>query len=114
MKSEAQRVVAIAQRLRLAREQSGLSQGQVAKMLDLHRPTVSEIEAGRRKVSAEEIAEFARIYKVNTKWLTDATETDLDEARIELAARELSKLKPKDLERLLGLLKTLRTEEDNK
>lgn len=112
MKNEEQKVLAIAQRLRLAREQSGLSQGQVAKMLSIHRPTVSEIEAGRRKVSAEELAEFARIYKVNTKWLTDAKEADLDEARIELAARELSKLKPEDLERLLGLLKTLRTEVD--
>ena len=35
----------IAARLRAAREAAGLSQGQVAKLLKLHRPTVSEIEA---------------------------------------------------------------------
>ena len=35
----------IALRLRAAREQSGLSQGQIAKLLVLHRPAISEIEA---------------------------------------------------------------------
>ena len=45
----------IAGRLRLARETAGLSQGQAAKRLGLHRPTVSEIEAGRRRVTAEEV-----------------------------------------------------------
>jgi transcriptional regulator with XRE-family HTH domain len=51
----------IASRLRLARENAGLSQGQVAKKMNLHRPTVSEIEAGRRRVSAEELARFAEL-----------------------------------------------------
>ena len=37
-------------RLRMARETAGLSQGQVAKRLKMHRPTISEIEAGRRRV----------------------------------------------------------------
>ena len=34
-------------RLRMAREMAGLSQSQVAKMLSLHRPSISEMEAGR-------------------------------------------------------------------
>ena len=41
---------AIAERLKLAREFSGLSQGQVAKLLNLHRPSISEIEADRKSV----------------------------------------------------------------
>ena len=41
----------IAERLREARRLAGVSQGQVAKMLGLHRPAVSEFEAGNRKVS---------------------------------------------------------------
>ena len=52
----------IAERLRSAREVAGLTQGQAAKLLGLHRPTVSEIEAGRRKVSAEELGQFGDIY----------------------------------------------------
>ena len=60
---------AIASRLRLSREMAGLTQGQVAKSFDWHRPTVSEIEAGRRRVSAEELATLAEIYGVNIPWL---------------------------------------------
>ncbi|MCY2928829.1 MAG: helix-turn-helix transcriptional regulator [Planctomycetota bacterium] len=105
---------AIAGRLRLAREQAGLSQGQVAKLLGLHRPTVSEIEAGRRKVSAEELATFAELYDVSVEWLATAASV-LDNAnadRIQLAARELSKLKPQDVDAVLGLLRTLRKSGD--
>lgn len=105
---------AIGNRLRLAREQAGLSQGQIAKMLDMHRPTISEIEAGRRKVSAEELADFARIYKVRIDWLVgvDDEKTNARNDRIELAARALSKMKPEDLDNLLQLLSTLRENDD--
>ncbi len=109
--------MAIAARLRLAREQAGLSQGQVAKMLHLHRPSISEAEAGRRKVSTEELVNLARIYGVSVSWLACA-ESERENAvqdRIELAARELAKLKPEDLDRLLQLLSALRTRgDDNK
>jgi transcriptional regulator with XRE-family HTH domain len=100
----------IASRLRLAREQAGLSQGQVAKLLEMHRPTISEIEAGRRRVSAEELAEFARIYDVSASWLTgqDGSKGDTADDRVQLAARELSKLKTEDLDKVLRLLASLR------
>ena len=106
---------AIANRLRLAREQAGLSQGQVAKQLGMHRPTISEIEAGRRRVSADELATFARPYDVSTTWLMDEQSemSDADQDRIQLAARKLAHLKPEDLDRLLDVIKTLRTQEDN-
>lgn len=102
---------AIAARLRAAREAAGLSQGQAAKKLDLHRPTVSEIEAGRRSVSAEELAAFARLYGVETWWLSCADPEDrasADMARYQLAARQLSKMKPADFDRLMELLSGLR------
>lgn len=99
----------IAARLRAAREAAGLSQGQVAKLLDQHRPTITEIEAGRRKVSGEELIQFASLYAVSVEWLTStASETDATEDRILLAARELSKMKEEDLDRLMGLLKMIR------
>ena len=94
----------------MAREQAGLSQGQVAKLMKMHRPTISEIEAGRRKVSAEEIAQFSRLYDISVVWLTNAEETDEHRDRIELAARELSKLKPQDLDVVIGILTALRNE----
>ena len=93
----------IASRLREARKMAGISQGQVAKLLEMHRPTISEIEAGNRRVSAEELSKFAEMYDVTVSWLLAETAEQLEtnDPRLQLAARELSKLKPNDLDRLL-------------
>jgi transcriptional regulator with XRE-family HTH domain len=99
---------AIAARLRAAREQAELSQGQAAKVVDLHRPAITEIEAGRRSVSAEELAALAAAYGVDANWLVEAEMADPIRDRMELAARELGKLKREDLDRLLQLLSTLK------
>jgi transcriptional regulator with XRE-family HTH domain len=103
----------IASRIREARLLAGLSQAQVAKILKLHRPSVSEMEAGNRAVSAEEITSLAELLDVNPTWLM-GTETDqLDPLadKIQLAARELHKLRPEDLQRLLKILARIRTGE---
>ncbi|SDS02290.1 helix-turn-helix transcriptional regulator [Opitutus sp. GAS368] len=97
----------IADRLRAAREQAGLSQGQVATLLKLQRPAVSEIEAGRRRVTAEEIAQLAEIFDVNVEWIISGTATMAD-PKVELAARELGKLKSDDLDMVLKLLRTMK------
>jgi transcriptional regulator with XRE-family HTH domain len=102
----------IAGRLRMARESAGLSQGQVAKRLGMHRPTISEIEAGRRRVSGEEIAAFGKLYGVDANWITEGSgDTSEGTDKIMLAARQLSKLKDRDLDKLLGLLQMLRGSE---
>lgn len=105
----------IASRIKDARRLAGLSQGQVAQMLGLQRPSVSEIEAGNRAVSAEELSKLAEILDVSVTWLLGEGTSHLDaqDSRLQLAARELKKLKPKDLERLLHILGAIR-EEDGK
>lgn len=102
----------IAERLKEARKLAGLSQGQVAKMLGLHRPSVSEMEAGNRRVSADEIARLSEIYDISVAWLLGEAPDMIDtqDPRLELAARELTKLKPDDLERLLKLLAAMRSD----
>jgi len=100
----------IASRLRAAREMAGLSQAQVAKILGLHRPSVSEMEAGRRRVSGEELAKLAEVYSVDMNWLMRAEvagDSTMDD-RAQLAAREFAKLRPEDLDRVLDLLKAIR------
>jgi transcriptional regulator with XRE-family HTH domain len=101
----------IAERLKEARKLAGVSQGHVAKILGLHRPSISEMEAGNRRVSADELVRLAEIYDVSVAWLIgEAPETlDAQDPRLELAARELTKLKPDDLERLLKLLAAMRS-----
>ena len=108
--------LAIASRIALARKHSGLSQGQVAKMMGLHRPSISEIEAGRRNVSSEELVKFAKIYSVNISWLAseDSETHDQQKDRMELAARELSKLKDNDLQKVIDLLSALRQPKEKK
>lgn len=101
--------MSVAERLREAREAAGLSQGQVAKKLEMHRPTISEIEAGRRKVSAGEIERFAQLYGISVEWIVSgSTEDESSDARIRMAARELSKMSEPDLDRLMKMLRMLR------
>lgn len=106
----------VAERIREARKSAGLSQGQVAKLMDLHRPTISEIEAGNRRVTAEELTALAEMFDVTVAWLVgEASETvETDDPRIQLAARELKKLKPDDLERLMRLLASMRSSDTPK
>ncbi|MBI1247130.1 helix-turn-helix domain-containing protein [bacterium] len=106
----------LGQRLRLAREQAGLSQGQVAQMLDYHRPTISQIEAGKRIVRPDEIERFSEIYAVKESWILRGDSSVEKEAdpRIEIAARELAKLKQEDLDSILKLIKIMRTEGGDK
>lgn len=102
--------LAIAKRLRAAREAAGISQGHVARLLEMHRPTISEIEAGNRRVSGEELASFAELYDVTVAWLAGESDEKLkiSDPRLQLAARELAKLKAEDLDRLLTLLAAMR------
>jgi len=101
----------IASRMTIARERSGLSQSQVAKSLDLPRPSISEIEAGRRKVSADELVRFAGLYSVEMDWLAGCGEDRIDEIRdkLYLAARNASGLKDDDLNKVIALLSSLKS-----
>ena len=98
----------IAERLKEARMMAGLSQESAAKILGIQRPSISEIEAGKRKVSAEEIIHFSKLYKVNTSWLMLKEENvpEMDE-QLKVAARELSKMSESDRKKLLDILKIL-------
>jgi transcriptional regulator with XRE-family HTH domain len=112
--SALQRAAAIPARLRAARENAGLSQGQVAKLMGLHRPSISELEAGNRRVSAEELARLAELYDVKVAWVLGETPERVasDDPKLQLAARELSKLKPDDLERLMTLIAAMKEDGD--
>jgi transcriptional regulator with XRE-family HTH domain len=100
----------IAGRLREARTLAGLTQGQAAKKMDMHRPTISEIEAGNRNVTMPEISQFAEVYDVDPVWLSGvgADKLDPQDERLQLAFRELKRIKPEDLDQLMRVLAALR------
>lgn len=101
---------AVGARLRWAREQAGLSQSQVAKLLNLHRPTISQIEAGKRNVRTAEIATLAELYDVRETWIVSGSSRSdvMDDPRIQIAARELAKLGQDDLDNIFRLLTALK------
>lgn len=84
---------AIGERVRHSREYLGLSQGEVAEVLGLSRPAISQIEAGRRKVSTLELAKLARLFgRPYEYFLGEVPEPVQDETSQALfrAARDLS------------------------
>lgn len=100
--------VELHERIRIAREEAGLTQGQLAKLLDVSRPTVSEIEAGRRKVSAGELSKMADLFSVSTEWLLGRDDSAGMSQDLLLAARHLEKLSADDLGRVLELLRKVK------
>ncbi len=103
----------IGSRLAIARERAGLSQAQVSVALGLPRPSISEIEAGRRRVAAEELVRLAELYSVEMDWLAGRGEEKMDLLRdkLQLAARKLAGLKNEDLEKVIDLLISLKSGE---
>ena len=98
-----------------ARDQAGLSQAQVAKILECHRPTISQIESGQRVVRPDEIVRLAKIYGVKEAWIIkgDSLMTDPDDPRVELAARQLAKLRKSDLDAILQLIRVMRSNQED-
>lgn len=64
----------IAKRLTAARKKIGMSQAVVAAHLDISRPTLSEVETGKRRLSANEFIRLAHIYNVSLDWLAGKDE----------------------------------------
>ena len=97
-------------RLRQAREAAGLSQSQVATLMRLTRPAITEMENETRRVSAGELKALSKIYRVSLDWLAGE---EIDESRaIKMAARKLGGLKKKDLKTVLRIIESLGRERE--
>ncbi|MCQ3808688.1 MAG: helix-turn-helix domain-containing protein [Acidimicrobiia bacterium] len=72
--------MALARRLREAREYIGLLQEDVAVALDIPRASVSAIESGKRRVSSLELRRLGRLYRRPVAWLLgeEGAEVDMD------------------------------------
>jgi transcriptional regulator with XRE-family HTH domain len=61
----------LGRRLKEARESLGLPQAAVAKAVGIPRPSVSELEAGRRRISVTELAAMAHLYRRPISYFVD-------------------------------------------
>ena len=62
----------IADKLRDARVKLGFSQDYVAKCVGLSRSAVTQIELGNRKINADEITQFCKLYHLSADYLLDS------------------------------------------
>jgi transcriptional regulator with XRE-family HTH domain len=61
----------LGQRIKGLREETGFSQDKLAELLGLLRPTISQIELGKRKVSAEELVKLSKIFNLPVEAMLD-------------------------------------------
>lgn len=92
----------VADRIKSLREQAGMSQTELAKLLGITRSSVNAWELGISVPSTPYIVELANIFKISTDYLlcvnSSATISvkDLTEADIQLVHRLISHLRAKN------------------
>ncbi|MEG2273521.1 MAG: helix-turn-helix transcriptional regulator, partial [Acinetobacter sp.] len=89
------------ERLKNARVNLHLSQDYVAKYLDLNRTAIVDIESGKRKVSAEELAKFSTLYRIPADILLHGEGTTMPEM---MFARQFGSLDETDQREILNLI----------
>ena len=82
-------------RLKEAREYIGASQDRVAKHLDVPRSAISEIESGKRNISAIELQKLSKLYQKPVSWFTEDVVEGVP-ADVEFLARTASELSNND------------------
>lgn len=90
------------ERLKQKRKYLKLSQEFVARQMNLSRPTISAIESGQRKVTAEELDRFSKLYGVPTEELMHGRISDT--ATTAMFARAFSELSDIDKKEIMNLI----------
>jgi transcriptional regulator with XRE-family HTH domain len=103
-----ERKAVVALRLREAREYLGMSQEQVASVLGLSRPAVTNIENGEREVKALELDELARLYGRPVSYFLDGDNERAESDRVQFVARKLNGLSETDLKEVARFADFLR------
>ncbi len=98
----------LGERLRLAREEAGLSQEQVAQHLNLPRPAISLIERGQRRVEALELARLAKLFKRPLSHFADEETPEDESPQLQLLKRTAASLSEKDRDEVLRFAEFLR------
>lgn len=112
--TEEQRL-AMAQRLREAREYVGLSQEDVAQALNLSRPAITNIESGTRRVEAVELDKLATLYRQSVNFLLTGDEPiGAAPEQVAFLARALKGLSEKDVQEVARFAAFLKRSSDSK
>lgn len=99
-----------AKKLKEARMKAEITQDEAAALMNVTRRAISEMEAGKRSVSADELAQFSRIYNVDVRELlfvefTEAGEEQRLASKYSSFFKLLEKLSDRDIEDVYWVIK---------
>lgn len=106
----------LAKRIKLLRKQKGLTQKQLADLLDISASTVAMYETGRREPDTQTLNKFAELFGVSVDYLLGREKTDMErleenlallDPRIQQAYRSLQDMDEEDLNFTLELIKMI-------
>lgn len=106
----------LAKRIKLLRKQKGLTQKQLADLLDISASTVAMYETGRREPDTQTLNKFAELFGVSVDYLLGREKTDMErleenlariDPRIQQAYRSLQSMDEEDLAMTLELIKVI-------
>lgn len=97
-------------KLKEARVKKGLYQDDVANLMNVAKRAISEMEAGKRSISADELAQFSRIYNVDVRELlfvefTEAGDEQRLTAKYSSFLKLLEKLSDREVEDVYWVIK---------
>ena len=92
----------IGERLRKLRKYMGLTQEQVAEILNLGRDAILRIERGSRKIDLQELMNFSKLYNISMDELT--TEEHAISSSDVAFARGFNELSEKDKKEIISLI----------
>ena len=90
------------EKIKELRNQLHLSQDYVAKYLGISRSTYTQMENGKRKVLADEVAQLSNLFGVSTDSLLNNTELSQPAT---VFARSFEKLDQRDQEEIMNLIR---------
>jgi transcriptional regulator with XRE-family HTH domain len=88
-------------RLKTARKSLHLSQEYVSNYVGITRTAIVEIEAGKRKISTDELAKFSKLYQISVDELMNGRNIEMP---VQMFARSFVELDETDQREILNLI----------
>lgn len=92
---------ALSGRLKACRTKLHLSQEFVANYMSMNRATITQIELGKRKVTAEELAKFSMLFGMSADALLHGANIEMPAT---MFARSFNELDEKDRDEIMSLM----------
>lgn len=92
----------LGEKVKLLRKRRGLKQDDLAKVLDLSRSQISNLEKGRRNLSLKQLEKLCEYFKVDMSYFLMSETTDscldlIEKAKVLFESKELTNIQKDDL-----------------